>query len=292
MFVHIVGNCCVDGKEHQFGQAVLYFPGKTNDCQELFCIFGHLVKVDNYLCLHHQEKTFSQKKTDFQNLAKRQYSTTTFPPTWLTTTTTFYTTANVGCHYNGKWYMPGETIEHGKSGHWCYFTHCSYDSQVIQGDNFHCGETTTVPTTKPTYMYSTTTNRYPTTSEFYTTANAGCYYHGKWYMPGETIVNGRSGHWCYSTHCSYDSQVIHGDNFRCGETTTISTTIPPYSTTTIPYTTTTELIITPMYCFFNDPSSGKMTVWRGGTTAKLSDGTVCRCEYWGRLSCPENNVGK
>lgn len=214
--MRIIGNCCVDGKEYKLGQAVLEFPGKTDDCQGLVCIFGHLEKIDNYLCLHHhQKKAHYQKDPDSLNFGssfiKRQYPTTTLPPA-LSTLTTLQTSPNVGCYYNGKWYMAGEMIEQGRSGHWCYSTQCSYNGQLIHGDNFHCGAETTIPTTIPT--------------------------------------------------------------------------------TTTPTTTTTAFYITPMYCFFKDPISGQMSVWRGGTTATLSDGTVCRCEYWGRLSCPEKNVGK
>lgn len=107
-------------------------------------------------------------------------------------------------------------------------------------------------------------------------------------MPGQVIEKGQSGNWCYSTYCSHDGHLLYGDDFHCMTTIPVSTTVP---TTTTP-TSTTQLIITPMYCFFKDPTTGEMVVWRGGTEGKLSDGTACRCEYWGRLSCPENNVGK
>ncbi|XP_062600579.1 mucin-2-like, partial [Saccostrea cucullata] len=192
-------------------EPILEFPDKKHNCQGLLCIFGRLLKIDNYQCIQNQHE--NSKKS----LSQNQFTLTTYPPA-LSSIPTLQTSPNYMCHYNGKWYMPGEMIEQGQSGNWCYFTQCSDTGHVISGDNFNCG--TTYPTTIP-----------PTTTPFLTTT------------PAIT-------------------------------------------------TTTTSLVITPMYCFFKDPTTQQMVVWRGGTTDKLSDGTVCRCEYWGRLSCPENNVGK
>lgn len=141
-----------------------------------------------------------------------------------------------------------------------------------------------VPTTIPPDF----TTPYFTTPDFTTIPSNMCHHNGRWYMPGQVIEKGQSGNWCYSTYCSHDGHLLYGDDFHCMTTIPVSTTVP---TTTTP-TSTTPLIITPMYCFFKDPTTGEMVVWRGGTEGKLSDGTACRCEYWGRLSCPENNIGK
>nr|XP_022343063.1 uncharacterized protein LOC111136478 [Crassostrea virginica] len=209
------GSCCANGKKYNFGDFILKKSENLEICQRRVCIFGRLIKLGDYPC---PEKTENNRKyiidkqpAEFgQFYVRRRSVPTTIPPYFTTTIPTTTIPSNM-CHHNGKWYMPGEMIETGQSGHWCYFTQCGHEGQVMYGDDFNCGMTT-IPTTIPT--------------------------------------------------------------------------------TTMPTTTTTAFVITPMYCFFNDPKTGETVVWRGGTEGKLSDGTACRCEYWGRLSCPENNVGR
>ncbi|XP_045204036.2 mucin-2-like [Mercenaria mercenaria] len=133
------------------------------------------------------------------------------PPT--TPATTVPTTTPLGCLYNGQFYPPGTEISSGRTGNWCYFTQCTLSGQVVSGDDFNCGTTTTPTTTVPA------------------TTPLGCYYNGKFYPPGTEISSGRTGKWCYFTHCTSSGEVISGDDFNCGTTTPTTSPQTPESST-------------------------------------------------------------
>jgi hypothetical protein len=162
------------------------------------------------------------------------------------------TTPPRGCHANGKWYQPGETISRGQSGNWCYMSMCDQNGQVIHGDDFNCGTTpqTTIPlTTIPL-----------------TTIPPGCFQNGHYYHPGQTIDSGQSGNWCYMSMCDQNGQIISGDNFNCYPTTPI-TTIPSG------------------YCYLNGNYYAPGHVVPSGT-----EGERCHCQH-GQAVCETPSVG-
>ena len=60
----------------------------------------------------------------------------------------------------------------------------------------------------------------------------------------------------------------------------------PKTTTTLSFrTTTTPFYFTPLYCFYKDTVTENTFVWRGGTNHGMTDGRMCRCEWWGRVNC-------
>ena len=63
-------------------------------------------------------------------------------------TKTATTTAEpLGCHYRGKFHLPGSVMSSGYdvSSNWCYWTICDASGGVIYADNFKCKIQTTTP---------------------------------------------------------------------------------------------------------------------------------------------------
>ena len=188
--------------------------------------------------------------------------TTTRPKTTIRRRTT--TPRQPGCVHNGVFYSPGEEIERGQTGNWCYGTICSDDGSIMSWDNFDCEPTTTpkrttlrpptttTPPKPPTTQKTTTlpppppptTKRPRTTTRRRTTTprQPGCVYHGVVYPYGEIpSMSGKDGNWCYGAICGEDGNIMHWDNFDCGtkppSTTTKHTTLRPPTTpkrTTLP----------------------------------------------------------
>nr|XP_039267910.1 uncharacterized protein LOC120342923 [Styela clava] len=114
--------------------------------------------------------------------------TSTTPSTTTSTQKTSPTTPPTqrpGCHHDGIFYNPGETIYEGKQEDWCFGAVCSDDAKIIEWDNLQCNTTTQAPTT------ISTTNL----------PIAGCVVEGEFYLPGELILEYQQKEVCVKTTC-------------------------------------------------------------------------------------------
>ena len=148
--------------------------------------------------------------------------------------------------------------------------------------------TTTDSTTFGCFFHLTTTKEPTTTTEEPTTTQPllrGCMVNGQVYQPGQSISEGydESSNWCYGTYCSYDSEVIPWDNFKCKTTTALPTTVPTKADT-ITELLTEQTTIPPF------PADGCMANGKyyapGESIDSGSDGNWCYGRY-----CDENGDG-
>ena len=114
-----------------------------------------------------------------------------------------------GCYYKKMWYSPLTEISKGQSGDWCYGTYCNHEGVVVHWDDHRCiqniQETTPLFTAPPTTVVN---------------PELGCFYKGRWYDPGQDILNSRNMDTCYGSYCDYNSKVVHWED-KC------YATVPP-----------------------------------------------------------------
>jgi len=100
--------CEDDGHEYTYGQEI-YHHQEGNFCYGEYCgEWGELIPWENWDCGSLKESSARLH----QNIA--------------------------GCYVDGKHYGPGQDIEKGHDGDWCYGKYCSTESEVIDYHNTHC----------------------------------------------------------------------------------------------------------------------------------------------------------
>ncbi|XP_028396080.1 mucin-5AC-like [Dendronephthya gigantea] len=221
---------------------------------------------------------------------------TTTPPQ----TTLPYTTPppRPGCHYEGKFYLPGKEISRGSDGEgWCFGEVCDESGQVTTWDDWSCGTTTptiitTAPTKAPTtsttnpptqtthktssteqntqFTTSSTVNTLPTTSPKEPTSRSTtplhttptsigwCYFNGQYFVRGEVISRVYHTRKWCSGWYCNDGKIDPWNDFNCE-----NPNAPQVSTTSAPQ------------CYFNGVYYNEGEVVPGGEGSGACEGSYC-----------------
>ena len=106
-----------------------------------------------------------------------------------------------------------------------------------------------------------------------TTTPVGCTYEGQFYPPGEIYADPNG---CYGVVCDPSGFVYYWDNFYCGSTTPLPTTVPP---TTTP----------PRGCYYNGQFYPPGEIENGSDGQGWCYGTYCTDDYhvvsWDNFNC-------